>query len=181
ASFQQVYAPGMVMAVFGSQLSTATTPAASVPLPAQMGGVSVAINGATAPLYYVSPGQLNVQIPYATPVNATVTLVVSNNGQTASTSLRTTAAAPGIFVDSTSGAPVPSTSAARGQVVTLFITGDGAVTPALATGAAPAAGTAIANLPKPQQTVSLSVGGTQANIQFIGIPTGLVGVTQINY
>ena len=65
--------------------------------------------------------------------------------------------------------------------MSLYVTGDGLTSPALATGAAPAAGTPVANLPKPQQTVSVMVGGAQAPVQFIGIPVGLVGVTQINY
>ena len=49
------------------------------------------------------------------------------------------------------------------------------------TGASPAAGTPVANLPKPVQDAALTVGGVSAAIQFIGIPSGLVGVTQINY
>ena len=65
--------------------------------------------------------------------------------------------------------------------MTLYITGDGAISPSLATGSGPATGTPVNNLPKPQQFVSLTVGGARASVQFIGIPAGLVGVTQINY
>ena len=180
ASFKQVYAPGMILSVFGSQLAASSASAGAVPLPTQLAGVSATINGVSAPLYYVSAGQLNIQIPYATPLNTSVTLTVNDNGQTASTSFRVAAAAPGIFTTS-SGAIVPTSTAARGQIVTLFITGDGAVTPALATGASPATGTATSNLPRPSQTVSLTVGNVPATIQFIGIPPGLVGVTQVNY
>jgi uncharacterized protein (TIGR03437 family) len=180
ASFQKIYAPGMVLSVFGSQLSPVTLSASGTPLPAQLGGVQATINGVTAPLYYVSPGQLNIQIPYEAPVNGTATLVIGNNGQTTSTSFHVAAAAPGIFVDA-AGAPVPNTSAARGQTVTLYITGAGLVSPVLATGAAPTAGTATSSLPKPNQTVSVSVGGVNAATQFVGIPVGLVGVVQINY
>jgi uncharacterized protein (TIGR03437 family) len=151
-----------------------------VPLPAQLGGVSATINGVNAPFYYVSPGQLNLQVPYETLANSTAVLVVSNNGQTTSASFRVAAAAPGIFVNA-GGAPVPNTSASRGQTVSLYVTGDGLTSPSLATGAAPSAGTPVASLPKPLQAVSVIVGGVQAPIQFIGIPVGLVGVTQINY
>ncbi len=180
ASFQKTYAPGMVLTVFGTQLAPVSESAPRVPLPAQLGGVSATINGVDAPLYYVSPAQLNIQVPYETPVNSTVTLVVSNNGQTTSATLRTAAAAPGIFINS-SGAPVPNTSAAHNQTVSLFITGGGLVSPSIATGAAPAAGTAVSSLPAPTQSVTVTVGGVNAPIQFIGIPAGLVGVTQINY
>ena len=169
----------MILTVFGANLSTITASAPRVPLPTSLGGVSATINGVSAPIYYVSPGQLNLQIPYETVVNSNATLVISNSGQTTSTTLRIAAAAPGIFVSN--GAPVPTTTAAHNAVATLYITGDGAVSPTLATGAAPSASTAVANLPKPTQSVSLTVGGTAATIQFVGIPAGLVGVTQINY
>ena len=39
----------------------------------------------------------------------------------------------------------------------------------------------MANLPKPRQSVTVTVGGQPATIDFIGIPSGLVGVTQINF
>ena len=181
ASFSHSYAPGEVLSIFGTGLATAAQAAASVPLPASMGGVTVTVSGVTAPLYAVSPGQLNVQIPYETPVNSNATLVVQSNGQSASYPFNVSATAPAIFTNS-GGAPVPNTSGNLGNTITLFITGAGAMSPSVGTGAAPAAGTPIANLPKPvNQPVSVTVGGLNALIQFVGIPTGLVGVMQINY
>jgi subtilase family serine protease len=128
ASYAQAYAPGMIVAVFGSALAPAAESAASLPLPATLGGVAVTVNGVTAPLYYVSATQLNVQIPYETPLNTTVTMTVNNNGRTGSATLRAAAAAPGIFTD-TNGALVPNASLARNGLGTLFITGEGAVAP----------------------------------------------------
>jgi uncharacterized protein (TIGR03437 family) len=180
ASFQHRYAPGEVLSVFGSGLASATQAASSVPLPASMAGVSATINGASAPLYLVSSTQINLQVPYGTAVNSTATLVIQNNGQSASYTFPVAATAPAIFVDG-NGAPVPNTSAKAGDVITLFVTGAGAVTPSIATGAAPPSGTAVANLPRPQSQVSVTVGGIPVTIQFEGIPSGLVGVLQINY
>ncbi len=65
--------------------------------------------------------------------------------------------------------------------MTLFVTGAGAVTPLVATGTAPAAGTPVANLPQPQGKLTVTVGGLPATVQFAGIPAGLVGVVQVNY
>ena len=180
ASFKNAYAPGMILSVFGSQLSPATQSAGAVPLPVQLAGVSATINGISAPLYYVSPGQLNIQVPYEVRANATAVVQVNNNGHVGSFSFAVATTAPGIFVNQ-SGAPVPSTTATRGQTVTLYITGDGAVSPTLATGSAPLPGTPLNNLPKAVQTVTVMVAGVPAAIQFIGITPGLVGVTQINY
>jgi len=180
ASFRQSFAPGMAMTIFGSGLAPSTWSASTLPLPAQLAGVSVTINGIGAPLYYVSPTQLNIQIPYEVPVNALVSLQVTNNGHTASTVFTTQAAAPGIFIDA-SGSLVPVNSASTGQIISLYMTGQGAVSPTIGTGEAPPLGTSVANLPAPQQHVTVTAGGVPAQIQFVGIPPTLVGVTQINF
>ncbi len=176
ASFKQAFAPGMILSVFGSQLAPSTESAAAVPLPLTMAGVEATVNGVAAPLYYVSPGQLNIQIPYEIAPNSTAVVTVNNNGQIASQSVSIGTVAPGIFTNS-SGAPVPSTSAARGGIITLFITGAGAVSPQVATGAAPSASA----VPIPAEALSVTVGGIAASVEYDGIPSGLVGVLQINY
>jgi len=183
ASFVQGYAPGMVLTVQGTGLAPFTQTAMSVPLPTKMQGVTATINGVPAPFYgvYASPQQLNIQIPYETPSSGTAVLVINNNGQTVSVSFPMAATAPGIFFDYRTGAVVPLPSAARGQVATLFITGAGAVTPVVATGAPPTY-LAIASLPTPiTDPKVVTVGGVNAPIQFIGIPAGLVGVVQVNF
>ncbi len=179
ASFKTSFAPGSILSVFGSQLSPSAQSATSVPLPTSTLGVAALVNGVAAPLYYVSPSQLNVQIPYETAANGTAVLSVNNNGQVTTQSFQVAAASPGIFTDST-GALVPTATAALGQEIAFYITGAGVVSPAIATGAAPAASTASTNLPVPAQKTSVTIGGATATIDFIGIPPGLVGVTQIN-
>ncbi|MEO8370202.1 MAG: protease pro-enzyme activation domain-containing protein [Candidatus Solibacter sp.] len=179
ASFRQAFAPGMVLTVFGTNLSDTVWSAAAVPLPAQNAGVSVTIGGIAAPLFYTSPGQLNVQIPYEAPLNQALPLVVSNNGRAGSATLTLGAAAPGIFFDG-SGALLPVQSVKRGGVVTLYLTGPGAVSPAVATGAAPPAGSTVSQLPVPAQSLGVTIGGVAATVSFAGIPTGLVGVMQVN-
>jgi uncharacterized protein (TIGR03437 family) len=169
----------MVLTIFGSNLADGTWIASSVPLALQAAGVSVTIGTVSSPLYYVSPGQLNVQIPYETPVNRPVTLTLNNNGRTATATLTVASAAPGLFADA-NGAIVPAATVTRGAIVTLYLTGAGAVLPAVATGAAPSAGTPAAQLPAPVQSPTVSVGGVPATVAFVGIPTALVGVTQIN-
>jgi uncharacterized protein (TIGR03437 family) len=141
----------MLMSVFGTQLSQTTAVAGIVPLPTQLAGVSVKVNGVAAGLYYVAPGQINLQIPDSiAPGSAVVT--VDNNGQTASATITLAAAAPGIFA-------MPAVSAHRGDVVTLYATG---------------AGTSL-------QSLTVTVGGMAAPVQFAGVPQGLQGVVQVNY
>jgi uncharacterized protein (TIGR03437 family) len=179
ASFKQGFAPGSILSLFGSRLSPVTQSASSVPLPLSISGVEVLVNGIAAPLYYVAPGQLNVQIPYETTANGSAVASINDNGQVTTQSFQMAAAAPGIFTDST-GALVPTPAAAIGQEIAFYITGAGAVLPAIADGAAPATSTAIADLPMPSQRTTVTIGGAEASIDFIGIPSGLVGVTQIN-
>ncbi|HEY4359461.1 MAG TPA: protease pro-enzyme activation domain-containing protein [Bryobacteraceae bacterium] len=181
ASLQTGFAPGGIMTVFGSQLALAVGLASNIPLPVSMNGVAVTINGVAAPLYYVGPGQLNIQIPYETPVGSVATLEINNNGQLTSQSFRVAAEAPGIFTTA-GNAPVPTVSAAAGQIATLYVTGTGSVSPAVSTGGAPAQGASVASLPAPLATpVTVTVGGKAATIQFVGIPPGEVGAAQINY
>lgn len=179
ASFKQGFAPGAVLSVFGSGLSSVTQAASSVPLPLSISGVEVLVNGTAAPLYYASPGQLNVQIPYETTVGTTAVLSINNSGGVTTQTFSVAAAAPGIFTNS-SGALVPTASAAVGQEVAFYITGAGAVQPAISDGAAPASSIALADLPVPTQKTTVTIGGVPATIDFIGIPSPLVGVTQIN-
>jgi|SRR5579871_1223125 len=179
ASYTGGVAPGMIVSVFGTQLASSTQIASSTPLPKQLAGVTVTINGVAAPLWYVSPTQLNIQVPFETPVNQSVPLQVTSNGQSAVASFTAAAAAPGIYTNA-NGAPVPNTSGSRssGQFLTLFITGFGAVTPSIADGAGAVAGPL--GLPKPVQNVTLTVGGVPANFA-IGVPPGYAGIAQVNY
>ena len=179
ASFKTGFAPGAVLSVFGTNLAPNVQTASVVPLPIGSLGVAVLVNGVAVPLYYVSPTQINLQIPYEATVGGSAVLSVNNNGQVTTRSFTVAAAAPGIFTNS-AGALVPTATAAIGQEIAFYFTGGGGVSPVIADGAAPAASTPLANLPKPLQTTTVTIGGVNAHIDFVGIPWGLVGVTQIN-
>jgi uncharacterized protein (TIGR03437 family) len=179
ASFQQIFAPGMLMSVFGSQLAPSTQSASSLPLPLTMAGVSATVNGVSAPLYYVSPGLLNIQIPYETGAGPAV-VGVNNDGQVASYLFTVTPSAPGIFTGPNL-AVIPSPGGRRGDTLTLFITGEGDVSPPLATGASPFFATPVNLLPQPKLPVAVTIGGISSEITFAGIPPGVAGVTQVNF
>src|SRR5262249_485385 len=154
ASYETAYAPGAILSIFGSQLATQTRAAASTPLPLAVDGVAITVNGIAAPIWYVSPQQINFQMPYEVSIGANATVVVNNNGRTTSTAIPVSAAAPGIFS--------PIVSGARGDTLTLYLTGAGLVSPAIADGAAPAANTPAVRLPVPELSASVSVGGVIA-------------------
>jgi uncharacterized protein (TIGR03437 family) len=179
ASFEVSAAPGMIMSVFGSRLASSTKAAASVPLPTALNGVSATINGVAAPLYFVSPSQLNIQVPYETAAG-TATLGVNNNGQVSSFTFYVDPTDPGLFT-AANGTLVPISSAARGQAAVLFMTGEGDTLPGLPTGSPPANSTPVNQLPAPRQPVTMLIAGIPVTPFFVGIPYGLVGVTQVNF
>jgi uncharacterized protein (TIGR03437 family) len=175
ASYDHAYAPGMFLSVFGTNLAAASQQTGAVPLEAYLGGLSASINGYPCPLFYVSPTQVNLQIPYEV-LPGPATLTVVNAAGRAALSLQIAAAAPGVFQDA-SNSLVPNASGNRGQTATLFITGEGLVSPAVPDGTTPRGSVA----PAPQLSVVVSIGGVVAPIQFIGIPGWAIGLTQVNF
>ena len=176
ASYREAYAPGMALSIFGSNLALSTRSASSTPLPTEMDNVFVKINGVAAPLYYISPTQLNVQIPYETPTSGTVTVVVSDNSQTASAKIKMSAVAPGIYTDG-SGGLTPTSTANVGETLTVYVNGAGALNPLVATGSTPITGAATV----PQGTTLVTVGGLTAPTTYVGEPSWSVGVLQVNF
>ena len=178
ASYKKSYAPGMIMALFGQNLAGSTPDLPASPLPTQLAGTTVTLNGIPAPLYYVSPGQINLQIPYEIASGATAIMKIISGGQTATSQITLGTAAPGIFADA-NGLLVPYQTTARGQTIVLFMTGDNLLTsPKVTTGSVPAAGTVT--IPD-NASLSVAVGGVSAAIAFKGVPSWSIGVTQINF
>jgi uncharacterized protein (TIGR03437 family) len=181
ASFEPVFAPGMLMAVFASGIATLPAQARNLPLPLGLGGVTATVNGVAAPILGTFPGtdQVNLQIPYEAGTGPAV-LAVNVGGKIAHRTFTISTAAPGLFgLWDTAGRPV--TTLRAGQVAVAYITGEGDITPFLATGDAPLPGTAVARLPRARQPLSVTVGDLPAEVIFHGIPVNLVGVTQINF
>jgi len=126
-------APGSLVSLFGSNLAPAPL-AASAPWPQVLEGSSVFINGVAAPLAYVSPAQINLQIPYATQSGPATVNVVAGGRVMAPVVVTVQPVAPGLFVDAqnhvlaqnqdgtANGAGHP---AAPGTLLTAYLTGQG--------------------------------------------------------
>jgi len=178
ASGQKTFAPGEIAAAYGVQLAPLTATAGATPLPKILGDVTAMLGSTPVSLYYVSQNQINFQIPYDLPLGTMLLLqIYSAEGHTA-WPITLQSAAPGIFVDS-SGAPILYQSASRGEPVTIYITGQGPVSPQPADGALPDPGAT----PVPLQNVSVTVGSVDAtsSITYSGVPSWSIGVTQINF
>jgi uncharacterized protein (TIGR03437 family) len=175
-------APGEMVAVFGTAMAPdgVASIASFLPLPLNLNGVSATVNGVSAPLYYVSPTQIDLQIPYETGAGPAV-LGLNNNGQIAAFPIQVAATAPGLYpsaINPLTGAL--TTTVTQNQILILYVTGEGDVTPTLATGATPPFNTNPAKYPVPRQPLSVTIGGVPAPVGFAGIPNGVAGVTQID-
>lgn len=56
---------GSVFSILGENLAVSEQYAPGAPLPKALGGTSVTVDGIDAPLFFVSPGKINFQVPYA--------------------------------------------------------------------------------------------------------------------
>ena len=98
-------------------------------MPYYVDGVSVLINGLPAPVYYVSPTQLDVQVPLASVNTTPATVVVTHDGQASITEKVTlTGANPALFTYGAGGL----TFAAAVAVPSGVIVGDPSVEPGTA-------------------------------------------------
>jgi uncharacterized protein (TIGR03437 family) len=175
-------APGEMVAIFGAQMApgTGSITASSLPLPFTLNGVSATVNGVSAPMYYVSATQIDLQIPYETGAGPAV-IGLNNNGQIASFPIQVAPTAPGLFpyaIDAVKGGL--TTVVTPNQFLILYTTGEGDVTPTLATGATPPPSNDPTQYPTPRQSVSVTIGGAPVIVLFAGIPYGIAAEMQIN-
>jgi uncharacterized protein (TIGR03437 family) len=188
ADFTQGIAPGGLIALLGSHLSSTTQTSAS-PWPTILGNSCLMVNGAPIPVNYVSGRQINAQLPFN--VEGSATLVLHAPGGTSpSVNLTIEPNAPAVFRSGTAGPQKGIPTVVRGsnnQLVTLsnpihpkdtiyiYATGLGTVTPAVVTGApGPSKPRAVLTA---QPTVTL--GGVALNLEYAGLAPGMVGVDLI--
>lgn len=179
ASGSSVVAPGALVSLYGSRLASDTAGNTTLPVATSLAGATVTVNGIPAPLFFVSPGQINFQFPFEISASSAVVTVTTAEGST-SVLVQVAPAAPGIFAGSIAHAgnrPVDAANPATpGEIITFFATGLGATTPAVATGApAPSVTPALASLP-----VTVTIGGTQSVVLFAGLAPGFAGLCQVN-
>jgi uncharacterized protein (TIGR03437 family) len=177
-SFTPSVSPGMIMAVYGSQLAGATTVATALPLGFSLSGATATVNGWPAPLFYVSPTQFNIQLPFEVGAGPAV-LGINNNGQIGGFQFQISPAAPGIFT--ANGSIYPNATAKQGGYATMYVTGTGELNQAQPSGVAVPVGTPVSALPLPLLPLTVTVGGVPALVQFAGSTIGVVGLTQVNF
>ncbi|MEK7830295.1 MAG: choice-of-anchor Q domain-containing protein, partial [Acidobacteriota bacterium] len=114
ASFKgSPFAQESIVALFGENLTGGIAVASTVPLPITLDSTSVMVSdsasmGRVAGLFFVSPGQLNFQIPPGTAVGAATISVLRNGSVVASTNVTIAAVEPSLFTANASGTGIPA-------------------------------------------------------------------------
>lgn len=114
ASYQgQALAPESIVSVFGVKLATDSQAAPSVPLPTTLAGTTVQVTDSlgterAAPLFYVSPTQVNYQVPPGTAPGLATVSVRASDGTLSAGQVRVLAVAPGLFTATSDGKGIAS-------------------------------------------------------------------------
>jgi uncharacterized protein (TIGR03437 family) len=188
-----------IVSAFGTNLASTTQAATTIPLPTTLAGTTVTVRdnlgvARLAPLFYVSPDQINYQIPNGTASGGATVLVNSGTGTTLSSTINVTSVAPGLFSASSNGQGIAAALAQR-------IRANGDVTyesiwrfdaaqnkpVAVPIDLGPETdqvflvlyGTGIRHR-SALTNVSATVGGEAAQVLYAGVAPGYIGLDQIN-
>ena len=182
AAYLPAIAPGSLASVFGSGLAAVTSGDLFDPVSGQfapaLSGTSVLVNGVPAPLIYVSPNQINFEIPWETLTGTLLNVEVQRDNTLSNpVPVMPAPSAPSVFaVNGIAILTCPGVAPIAGSQCTIWGNGFGPTKPAQADGKP-------SDPAKPTPTLnqcSLTVGGLSAAVSYCGMSPGLV-VYQLNF
>lgn len=184
-------APGGLITLFGTELSPVNLASAEMPLPTALANSCLTVNGLPMPILFVSPTQVNAQMPFEAVGDVTL-ILQTPGGNSNNYNLVVQANAPSIFrVPAPNNTTVPTiirnddgglVTASHpihrkaNEALVIYTTGLGATSPAVPSGMpAPSNPLAVA-LTAP----TVTLGGVSLPVLYYGLAPGEVGVYQIN-
>lgn len=199
ASYTTDLSQGAMTAAFGAGLATGTASASTVPLPTTLAGVTVNLKDSQgdarpAPLFFVSAGQINFQVPPETAIGPATITVTNGNTLLASGLVQVGAVAPGLFTANANGQGVPAAVALRVKAdgtqtfepVARLDTATNRFVP-LPLDLGPATDQLFVILygtgwrqRSALTAATLQIGGASAEVSFAGAQGSLVGLDQLN-
>jgi len=173
----QIYGSGLAPSALQTEL----------PLPSNVSGTTVIIGGVAAPLYYLSDGQLNAQLPLELAAGRQYQVLVSANGAiTTPDSINIEPATPGVaaladgvvIAQHADSSYVTAASPAHpGEILTIYLAGMGLTDVPVMTGQQ----SPSEPLARPMVQPTVTVNGAPAQIAFAGLTPQAVGLYQINF
>jgi uncharacterized protein (TIGR03437 family) len=181
--------PGSVFALFGENLATRAAGAVTTNLPTTLLDTTVTINGVLVPLFYVDPMQIDAQMPWDIPGNTVASVIVTNGTSVSNAAAVYVPAAgtPGISVYSNNRAVVVNVDgsvnsgaapASVGDEVVVYFTGGG---PVMAAGTLKTGTPAPTGLSPVTGDNSITLGTVAANVVYMGLTPGSIGLYQANF
>ena len=177
-------------------IAAGTAAATAIPLPVSLSDTQVLVNNTPVPLYFVSPGQINLELSNSLPVSGTADLQIlrQSTGQVyGGAELQLASTDPALFTSNQSGSGQvaainvqdgsvnsPTNPVARGQFISLFGTGIGPVPNAPPDGQAASGAVPASDFPQVLIGANATAFVPAADITYSGLAPGLVGVWQIN-
>ena len=180
--------PGSIASLFGQNLAAQAELGTAVPPATILDSTQLLLNGIPAPLFYVSPGQINFQMPAELTGTTAQAVVITNGVRSLTTSVPLVRDSPGIFTASSSGSGQGSVlnqdysvnsaqnPAAAGSAIMIYATGLGPTNPPVGTGQG--GGTAPPSVTVDQPTVLIN--GVAAQVLYSGLAPGDPGEYQVN-
>ena len=181
--------PGSVFVLFGTNLATKEAGAVTNNLPTTLLTTSVTVNGEPVPLFYVNSGQIDAQMPWDIPGGSVYPVIVTNGSSVSNAAAVYVPATgtPGLSTYGNNRAVVvnvngtvnsASDQAAVGDEVVAYFTGGGPVQ---------ASGRLVTGQPAPSGLSPVTgqnfvtVGGSNANVVYMGLTPGGIGLYQVNF
>jgi uncharacterized protein (TIGR03437 family) len=108
ASYREDNAPESIVSAFGSNMSSATAVASALPLPLSLGDVTVIVDGRQTGLFFVSPNQINYQVPPGTAMGSANVVVMSKGQAILQGAIQISSVALNLFTADSSGTGPPA-------------------------------------------------------------------------
>jgi uncharacterized protein (TIGR03437 family) len=169
-------APDSMVTAFGKNLTTTTVSAGSSALPFTLGGTSVAVGGIAAPLLYVSPSQINFEVPPGIATGIGNVIITAPNNATLTAPMTIQPVAPSIFIQDASGIAVADLVSITNGIQTIT-TVPGPISLAPDSVYLVLYGTGIRGA---DGNVTATIDGTQASVAYAGPQPDFPGLDQVN-
>jgi uncharacterized protein (TIGR03437 family) len=175
-----------IASAFGSDLSLRTEAAPSLPLPSELAGTQVIVNGIAAQLLYVSPTQVNFVMPSSLDSGPATIIIKCPNGNYALATSTIATTTPSLFTTNAAGSgdaaalstpdgityfPAPFDVTVNGKPNFLILFG---------TGFRHAAATNPTDENGVAESVKVTIDGQDAKVLYCGAQGFYVGLDQLN-